>query len=78
MTRIMRNAIQVLGGLAVIAFLIAMAGITAIEGRAIKDAHREKECQEWTELARDLGDRLQTVDAGLELWKLKCIVKGLK
>lgn len=45
------------------------------EGQA---AHREKECQEWTELARDLGERLQTVDAGLELWKLKCIAKGLK
>lgn len=78
MTRLMRNGIQVLGGLAIFAFLIALVAITEDERRALQAAHREKECQEWTELARDLGERLQTVDAGLELWKLKCIAKGLK
>lgn len=78
MTRLMRNALQIFGGLAFIAFLIALVAITEQERRVLQAAHRENECQEWTELARDLGERLQTVDAGIELWKLKCIAKGLK
>ena len=78
MTRLMRNALRILGGLAILAFLIAIVAITEDERRALQAAHRQQECQEWTELARDLGERLQTVDAGIELWKLKCIAKGLK
>jgi hypothetical protein len=78
MTRLMRNAIQVFGGIAIFAFLIALVAITEDERRALQAAHRQQECEEWTQIARDLGERLQTVDAGIELWKLKCIAKGLK